>query len=375
VRREACAPRRDWRERCEDAGFAYHSIDGTYWVEGACYAFSADEVDVLEAATETLHQLCLEACAHVVAARRFAELAIPEAFHDLVAASWQAREPSLFGRFDLAWDGTGAPKMLEYNADTPTALLEASVVQWHWLQDVRPDADQFNSLHERLIERWKAMRGDLPIGPLAFATVADSAEDLGNSEYLRDTAIQAGWDTTQVSVEQIGWDAKRRRFVDPDDRPLANVFKLYPWEWLMREDFASHLPAQPCRWIEPPWKAMLSNKAMLAILWERFPGHPNLLPAFLDPARISGDYVRKPVLSREGANVALRRAGGAMISPGAYGAEGWVYQSLAPLPAFDGQYAVIGSWIVGDAAAGIGLREDDTPITRNTSRFVPHYFL
>jgi glutathionylspermidine synthase len=63
-----------------------------------------------------------------------------------------------------------------------------------------------------------------------------------------------------------------------------------------------------------------------------------------------------------------------MSSPGGYGAEGWVYQAMTPIPEFDGHYAVIGSWIVGDAAAGIGMREDDTPITRNTSRFVPHYF-
>jgi glutathionylspermidine synthase len=30
--------------------------------------------------------------------------------------------------------------------------------------------------------------------------------------------------------------------------------------------------------------------------------------------------------------------------------------------------------VVGEEAAGIGIREDDSPITRNSSRFVPHYF-
>jgi glutathionylspermidine synthase len=44
------------------------------------------------------------------------------------------------------------------------------------------------------------------------------------------------------------------------------------------------------------------------------------------------------------------------------------------LPEFVGRYPVIGAWIVGDEPAGIGIREDDTPITRNTSRFIPHYF-
>jgi glutathionylspermidine synthase len=36
----------------------------------------------------------------------------------------------LYGRFDLAYRGDGPPKLLEYNADTPTALFEAAVVQW-----------------------------------------------------------------------------------------------------------------------------------------------------------------------------------------------------------------------------------------------------
>ena len=50
------------------------------------------------------------------------------------------------------YDGKAPPRLLEYNADTPTALLEASVAQWFWLQDCFPTADQFNSIHERLID-------------------------------------------------------------------------------------------------------------------------------------------------------------------------------------------------------------------------------
>lgn len=60
---------------------------------------------------------------------------------------------------------------------------------------------------------------------------------------------------------------------------------------------------------------------------------------------------------------------------GTYGKEGFVYQQYCPLPSFDGNYPVIGSWIVDGKPAGIGIREDDTPVTKNTSRFVPHYFI
>ena len=108
-----------------------------------------------------------------------------------------------------------------------------------------------------------------------------------------------------------------------------------------------------------------------------FPRHPNLLPAYFDDdpqaASLGRSYVRKPLYSREGANIAIVVDGEAIDSDdGPYGEEGFIRQALAPLPQFDGRHAVIGSWIVGGKACGIGLREDDSAITKNTSRFLPH---
>jgi glutathionylspermidine synthase len=376
MRREASAERPDWRERFDGLGFHFHSADGGYWDERVCYRFDADEIDLVESATEELHARCLDAVEHVVRKRRFAELAIPPAFADYVTQSWDSREPTLFGRFDLSYVGGGeSPKLLEYNADTPTSLIEAAVAQWDWLQGVRPDADQFNSLHEKLIERWKVVAGFLPPGtPFHFACVKDNEEDLGNVEYVRDTALQAGIDARFLHVEDIGWDAGQKLFVDLDNGPVAALFKLYPWEWMVREDFGASLMASGIVAIEPAWKMVLSNKGILPILWELFPGHPNLVPAYFEQGRVEGDYVKKPLLSREGANVMIRQQGIIRAERGDYGAEGFVYQAYAPLPSFDGKYPVIGSWIVGETAAGMGIREDHKLITTNTSRFVPHYF-
>jgi len=383
VRRTTLPPRADWRRRCEELGFSFHSVGGRYWEEAACYVFSAEEIDVLEAAAEELHRLCLNACERVVRDARYSELAIPAPFFESVGESWKRRDTTVFGRFDLAWDGSGPPKLLEYNADTPTALIEASVAQWFWLEDrkrlpspaagaIDGGADQFNSLHEKLIGRWKAVADGATIH---FSCVRDHEEDFGNTSYLRDTAIQAGRATRFIFIEDIGWSADAGCFVDLEGNSIDALFKLYPWEWLAREKFGPHILECECSWIEPPWKMLLSNKAMLAILWELFPGHPNLLPCFFDPALLpEQDYVKKPILAREGANVSLRRMGGALVTGGTYGKEGYVYQGYAPLARFEGNYAVIGAWIVGDQAAGIGIREDDSPITKNSSRFVPHYF-
>ena len=373
MRREACVPRIDWPQKVEALGFTFHSLGGVYWDERACYRFTADEVDVLEAATAELHARCLEAVAHVVQAGDYERLRIPPEFHAFVEQSWRAEDPSLYGRFDLAWDGTGTPKMLEYNADTPTALLEASVVQWHWLQDVHPQADQFNSIHEKLIARWQALMGKLPTtGRVHFAGVLDSEEDQGTLDYLRDTATQAGIDAKALDMSDLGWDGKR--FVDLDNQPVGALFKLYPWEWMVREAFGTKLLARPMTVIEPAWKMLLSNKAILPVLWEMFPDHPNLLAASFEPGRFATDYVKKPIYSREGANVSIHVDGREEHAAGDYGAEGFIWQAYHALPQFDGNYTVIGSWIVGAEPAGIGVREDASAITKNTSRFVPHYF-
>jgi glutathionylspermidine synthase len=293
-----------------------------------------------------------------------------------VEQSWRAKAPSVYGRLDLRYDGKSAPKLLEYNADTPTSLIEAAVAQWHWLQAVRHKSDQFNSIHEKLIARWQAVRGSLVGIPpaLYFACVKDNEEDLGNLEYLRDTAVQAGIDARHIYIEDIGWSQPEQSFVDLDMQPIRGLFKLYPWEWLMNEDFGPKIALAKPTLIEPAWKVLLSCKAILAVLWELYPDHPNLLPAYFEPDKLGNRYVRKPLYSREGANIEIHGPRGVYAQPGTYGAEGYVFQGYAPLPEFDGNYPVIGSWIVDDQPCGMGIREDATPITRNTSRFVPHYF-
>jgi glutathionylspermidine synthase len=371
VERIATTPRADWVQRVEAVGLHYHSLDdGPYWDESAYYRFTPVEVDELERATYALDKMCLEAVEHVVQSRWFAPFGLPEAFHDYVVRSWETDERTIYGRFDLAFDGRSAPRLLEYNADTPTALLEAAVVQWFWMKECQPDADQFNSLHERLIEAWRAVAAENP-GRVDFVSLDGNVEDFMTVSYLRDTAVQAGLDTAYLPIERIGWDSRRRAFVDLNGRPMTTVFKLYPWEWLLKDRFAPHLLECATRWLEAPWKMLLSNKAILPVLCGLFPQSPYLLRTAFDAP--GGSYVRKPIQGREGANLTLVVDGKVQAeTPGPYGDQPCVYQEWHQLPCFDGNYPVVGSWMVNGYACGIGIREDRSPLTQNTSRFVPH---
>ena len=372
MQRLAIQPRRDWQHAVESVGLTFHTTDdgAPYWDESACYEFTSAEIDAIEKATYALNELCLQVVEHIVRHNLWDRFQIPPPFVDYLRHSWADEEITIVGRFDLLYDGVQPPKLLEYNADTPTALLEAAVVQWYWLQDVAPDHDQFNSLHERLIEVWKRVKDEIG-GPVTFTSVKGHVEDYMTVTYLRDVAQQAGLTTQYLPMTSIGWSAVRGRFVDLHERPLGCVFKLYPWEWMLREKFATHLPGVVTRWLEPAWKVLLSNKAILPLLWELNPDHPNLLPASSAP--LPGRCVRKPAQGREGANIAILDDGKAIsTTDGDYAGDPVIYQQFVETPRFDGHTIVLGSWMVNGYACGLGIREDDGLITTNTSRFVPH---
>jgi glutathionylspermidine synthase len=264
--------------------------------------------------------------------------------------------------------------MLEFNADTPTSLYEAGIVQWFWLKDLDKNKDQFNSVHEKLIDYWKYLKNYLNPGPLHFSCLKETLEDLTNVEYMRDCAIQAGLETKLVFIDDLGWDADNKQFVDLENQPIKNIFKLYPWEWLLKDDFGKNILEDTNRtfWIEPAWKMILSNKAILPILWELYPDCPYLLPAYFEEGKLT-NYVKKPILSREGANIDMVLKNISLQkTSGEYGAEGFIYQDMFTLPNFSDHYPVIGSWIIGQEPAGMGIREADTLVTDNKSRFVPH---
>jgi glutathionylspermidine synthase len=373
MKRLTTTPRNNWQKAVEELGFGFHTTEVPYWDESVYYEMELNEVLAIEKATAELWDLCLGATQHVIDNNLYAQFGIPDWIVPQIEKSWENDAPALYGRFDLCVKN-GQIKLLEFNADTPTSLYEAGIVQWYWLQDFAKDKDQFNSIHEKLIAYWKYLMNYLNPGTLHFTCLKETLEDLTNTEYLRDCAIQAGFTTKLVFIDDIGWDEDNQQFLDLENEPIKNIFKLYPWEWLLKDAFGKQIIAytQNCCWIEPAWKMILSNKAILPILWELYPDCPYLLPAYFEEGKLT-DYVKKPIFSREGANIDLVMKNISLQkTEGSYGAEGFIYQDLFTLPNYSGHYPVIGSWIIGQEPAGMAIREADNLVTDNLSRFVPH---
>ena len=372
MKRVSISQRNNWEEKIKQQGFVYYK---DYYNEDAAYEFTAAEIDNIETATNKLHDMCLEVVAYVIEHNLWDDFFIPKEFTELIKWSWKEDMPSLYGRMDLAYDGENI-KLLEFNADTPTGLLESSVIQWYWLEEYNKKHDQFNLIHEKLLAHMQVCKPYFLEGKLFFASVSNSAEDFITVKYLQDIAAQAGIENEFIYVEDISLNIKEQ-FCTLQDVLIKNIFKLYPYEWMFHETFGAVLPKtkEDCYWIEPAYKSLLSNKMLLKWLYKLFPDSPYVLPcSFQQP--ITKSYVRKPVFSREGANIQIIKNDTIIeTTSGDYGEEGYLYQEYFEIPQFNGYTPVIGSWLIGGVSAGIGIRESTNLVTNNMSRFCPHYFL
>jgi glutathionylspermidine synthase len=334
-------------------------------------------LDVLniETATNELSDMCLAAVEHVITNKMYDRFKIPTYMIPLIEQSWEDEHISIYGRFDLVFDGYNI-KMLEYNADTPTSLFEAAVFQWNWKEEMFPNSDQFNSIHEKILQHFTDCKPFIK-NELHFTCCTELPEDLITVEYLRDCAHQVGIKTKLLDINEIGVDnsGTSKFFIGLEDENIENIFKLYPWEWMVNEEFGKMIPQFQTIWSEPAWKMILSNKMLLVILWELFPYNKYLLPTFESPKQLPyGNYVQKPLLSREGANVSIHEQNGRIIEEvsGEYGEEGYIYQQYVDIAKHDNKVPIIGSWVINHTSAGIGIRESETLITGNLSNFVPH---
>ncbi|MBT3136909.1 glutathionylspermidine synthase family protein [Alteromonas sp. ALT199] len=386
--RMPCQPRKGWQQLANEFGFHFHTMYGEpYWDESAYYQFTLAQIENdIEDPTAELHQMCLAVTEDVVNSEQLlTRFCIPEQHWDLVRNSWNERAPSLYSRLDLVYNGKGPAKLLENNADTPTSLYESGFWQWLWLSQnvdagkLALHADQFNSLQEKLVHRFREIALHYNINQLHMACCKNTVEDRGTVQYLQDCAKEAGLMADFVFIEDIGL-ADTGVFTDLKDAPITDCFKLYPWEFMLREEFGDVLEDAKVNWLEPAWKSIISNKALLPQLWKKFKGHPNLLPAYfsdeINANSLSGKWIKKPLFSREGANVSIIEGGvESILSDGPYGEEGFIVQAFEPLPVFEGNHTLIGSWLVDDMPAGISVREDASAITQDLSRYLPHIIL
>ena len=288
MRRISNKPRPGWQQTVRGQG-----VSDARWDESACYVLDLPEVLKLEAVTEELYRMCLAAVRHVTTQDRYAEYGIPLWAVPAIERSLHSGAPSLVARLDLWYDGTSPPKLMDCHADVPDGLVEAAIAQWYWLEATRPDQDQWNSLHERLVSAWRsiALRLPEPVVHFGWSNLDQAGAEEWTAGYLADAAEQAGIRARLIAMQQIGWDGNR--FVDDTGVPISTCFKRYKWEWMLSEPYGQLAmdPDSKTIWIEPPWKLLLDGEVLLGVLRKLYPDHPNLLRGPMPPPSLGGPPV------------------------------------------------------------------------------------
>lgn len=397
MKRLSIEARPNWNQSVEPDGVLWAvTEDGPYWTEAMeqpkFYQLTKQEQQKLEEAGNVCHKMCLEVLTWLFEEASSADrdywfnvFNIPHNYRNLILQSWEDDEWGVYGRFDFIMTKEG-PKLLEYNADTPTTLIESAITQWNWFDDNRSklpsNVNQFNEIHEALVRHWGDMKTDNSVVDKVHFTAYPQVDDMATVVYMAECAKEAGHEVEVLPIDQIG--VEDDEFIDMNDDVILNCFKLYPWEWIAEDEFGSKVPEFNTRWIEPAWKMMLSNKAILALLWEKYPECEFLVPAYINELEFepkAGEtWVTKPLLSREGSNVTFWECqeDGSMVKTketgGEYDNGSVVYQKYIEWVDYDGCYPMLGVWMVGEDAVGLGIREDDTTVTANNSRFIPHVF-
>ena len=394
MERISIAPRDGWQAKVEGIGFNWHTPNGqTYWDESAYWKFNATDVEHLRSTTLNLYEMMLDTIEFVISGKMLPLFGYNPEIIALIKKSWEEsdNEPTLYGRFDLAYDGVQA-KMLEYNGDNPGTLFEASMVQKAWVQDRFPGVGQFNGIHERLVDMFRVLGQLVRTQPrygnatsvVHLTTLTPSAEGEGTCGYLANCAKEGSVYTKFVGLSDIGWREDSLNdegyFTDTDDMRIASLIKLAPLGWMLGdeggESFIQALMSNNLRMIEPAWKLVASNKRILSAMWDRYPYHPALLPTFATQTpdlSVSG-YAKKPYNGLEGQNITLVGQGGATVDQtgGSFESDQFVYQELANLAQSGGNFASFGTWLIGGQAVGLSVRESTSAITDAAARFVPH---
>ncbi len=376
-------------EFLESIGFYWHTdSDKTPYVCDEAVVITEDEAEAYYEAVNTLYAMFVEAGEYVIENELFHEIGIPFNLVDAVKKSWENDVHwHIYGRFDLAGGVGGDPiKLLEFNADTPTALFETAIVQWALLKaNGLDEAGQFNNIYEAIRENFKrliVLDGDIELfeehyrgWKILFSSVRGNIEDENTTKLLQKMADDAGFHTKFAYVDEVEFSDEDGIFFENEQ--YEYWFKLIPWEVMAVEEgdlariLTKIMQNQKAIILNPAYTLMFQSKAMMKILWDLFPDHPLLLQTSFEPLGIK--QVQKPFFGREGGSVKILDGEGNLLEAAEdiYEGQPAVYQEYVELPKDTAGRSYQAGVFFAYEGCGLGYRRGGE-ILDNMSKFVGH---
>ncbi|WP_297485652.1 glutathionylspermidine synthase family protein [Sulfurimonas sp.] len=377
----------------EEIGFSWHTdSDGTKYVSDAVVEVTQAEADTYYEATNAIYDMYVEAAEYVIANNLFFDLGIPFNLIEMIKKSWENDVHwHIYGRFDLAGGIDGQDiKLIEFNADTPTALFETALLQWGILKsNDMDDEKQFNNVYEAISDNFKRLvtlfddtssfDEHYDGWKILFSCVAGNDEEEATTRLLQQMATDAGFVTHFEYLNNVQFDDTG--VYDAEGNQYEYWFKLYPWEDIAVDEpelattLSNIMLNQKAIILNPAYTLLFQSKGMLAILYELFPDSPYLLQTSFEP--LNGiKQVEKPVFGREGANTKIINADKSVASQtdGPYDNYKKVYQEYVEFPKdIHGAKYQAGLFFAYEAC-GLSFRKGGD-ILDNMSKFVGHIII
>jgi len=378
-------------EYLESIGFSWHTDkDNTSYISDEVISITQDEAEAYYNATNELYDMFCEAAQYVIDNDLFHELNIPFNLVELIKESWENDVHwHLYGRFDLAGGIDGKPiKLIEFNADTPTALYESAIIQWAMLKyNGLDESSQFNSLYEALKDNFKRfITLDTDIEKfeehyeklnwkILFSSVAGNDEEEHTTKLLQHIATEAGYHTDFEYMDKVEFSNEG---VSKNDQIFEFWFKLIPWEDIAIDEgelaviLTDIIKDKKAIIFNPAYTLLFQSKGIMKILWDLYPDHPLLLETSFEPLQ-NKKQVEKMCFGREGANVAIVNEDNSLEvkTDGDYENFKPIYQEYVEFPKDkEGNYYQAGVFYAYEAC-GLGFRKGGV-ILDNMSKFVGH---
>lgn len=377
-------------EILEKLGVTWHTdSDNSSYVSDALVKITQDDAEAYYEAVNELYDMYAKAAQYVIDNNLFFELGIPFNLIDAIKKSWENDVHwHIYGRFDLAGGVEGKPiKLLEFNADTPTALFETALLQWALLKENALDEDkQFNNVYDAIKENFKRlitlfddtdMFNEYYEGwKILFSSTKGNAEEEATTRLLQQMATDAGFYTKFEYLQDVRFS--NEGIFDASDNEYEYWFKLFPWEDIAIEEgelattLTNIMQNQRAIILNPAYTLLFQSKGMLKILYDLFPNSPYLLKTSFEPLK-GVKYVEKCVFGREGSNVKIFDKDGSIISQndGPYDNYKKVYQEYVELNQdLSGAKYQAGVFFAYEAC-GLSFRKGGE-IMNNMSKFVGH---
>jgi len=379
------------KEYLESIDFIWHTDSNeSAYISDEVVEVTKEEAEAFYEAGNELYDMYVKAAEFVLENCMFEEIGIPPNLIEAIKLSWENDAHwHLYGRFDLAGGIDGLPiKLIEFNADTPTAVFETMIVQWALLKlNGLDESSQFNSMYEALGENFKRLlllQEDVSgfeeiykdaAFKILFTCMGESIEDENTTRLLEYVATEAGYDCDFEFVDRVAFSEDG---VFKDDEYFHYLFKLVPWEMIALEEpnlcelLTKAMKNNKLIVLNPTYTLLFQSKGMLKVLWDLYPNHPLLLESSFEPLA-DKKQIKKVFFGREGANSTIIDGNGAVLleKGGIYTDQKCVYQEFTELAKdSNGRFFQAGLFYAYEPC-GLGFRMGGE-ILDNSSKFVSH---